>query len=541
MFKDIPRLIIPSRSTPEQLLLCEQLGEFLTAAISLTERDSLPLQQQRLLCLHRARFGYQRQAALCRSAISPISRVPNEILQEIFLLCLPLGARFLRSSAPLLLLQICNLWRSIALSTLDLWSNMAFWKPPTSNTDILCYPLRFIDRWISRSQNTTLSLVFERDLTYIHLRIYVDFILLDHYSKCRHLAIHLRNESAPALTHFVNLPPASLSHLKSLVLEGLDEANFSLPGRGPIITVFRASPKLRSVMTNGLEFCFSLEHSGVPEFDLQVLPWAQLTHLVITDFVRVEIFAIVLAECAGVQFLRVSLDLDAGRPFDVDQWRTTQTVVLPNLKELHISALGGSHFPSMLNIFQFPGLEYLYFRRSQDITSRSPSDLFSWEDSDAFTDQLHSLRRLSLVGRVGSTKQVCMLLHKTPNLAQLSLDIWTDFCEVIPVVFPLPDPVDHCTHLLLPFLEDLKLYLGRQDFPFPSCFITSAAEHSFFFRTFSAYCSRAYRSSLEELYRNFSSCQLVTQFVLVGNSTRRFDDDRNLIHHGHPKDAFNMS
>lgn len=309
-----------------------------------------------------------------------------------------------------------------------------------------------------------------------------------------------------------------------------------------MITVFRESPKLHSLMTSGLEFCFSLENSRVPKFDLKVLPWPQLRRLVITDFVRVEIFAIILAECAAIQFLRVSLDLDAGRPFDVEKWRATQSVTLLNLTDLHISVLGGSHFPYMLDTFQFPALETLYFRRTQDITSRTPSDFFSWEDSYAFTDQLYSLRELSLVGRVGSTKQVCILLHKTPKLAKLSLDIWTDFSKIIPLLFPLPDPINHRSDLILPFLEDLRLHLGRQDFPFPSCFITSAAQRSVFLSTFSAYCSPGFRTSLKELRRSFLSCRLVTEFALIdsGSTRRRLNEDQHLIHCVHPNDAFDV-
>lgn len=87
------------------------------------------------------------------------------------------------------------------------------------------------------------------------------------------------------------------------------------------------------------------------------------TYLVITDFVQVNIFVNILAECTAVQFLRV-LHLYAGRPFDVDRRRArTQRVILSTLTEFHISVRSGSHFLPMLDIFQFPNLESLWMLR----------------------------------------------------------------------------------------------------------------------------------------------------------------------------------
>ncbi|KAJ7876565.1 hypothetical protein B0H13DRAFT_2055046 [Mycena leptocephala] len=55
----------------------------------------------------------------------PVARLPLEISSKIFLECLPLlpvpGARF----APMLLLNVCNSWTSIALSTGALWATFA--------------------------------------------------------------------------------------------------------------------------------------------------------------------------------------------------------------------------------------------------------------------------------------------------------------------------------------------------------------------------------------------------------------------------------
>ncbi|KAJ3564916.1 hypothetical protein NP233_g7982 [Leucocoprinus birnbaumii] len=61
-----------------------------------------------------------------KGVLAPISRIPNEILQEIFRHTLP--STFVRPStrhSPLLLTMICRKWRSIALSTPSLWSSIS--------------------------------------------------------------------------------------------------------------------------------------------------------------------------------------------------------------------------------------------------------------------------------------------------------------------------------------------------------------------------------------------------------------------------------
>ncbi|KAJ6594646.1 hypothetical protein B0H19DRAFT_908650, partial [Mycena capillaripes] len=58
-----------------------------------------------------------------RALISPVRRLPLDIIQEIFLACLPTHRNCVMSAykAPILLGRICSLWRAISLSTPRLW------------------------------------------------------------------------------------------------------------------------------------------------------------------------------------------------------------------------------------------------------------------------------------------------------------------------------------------------------------------------------------------------------------------------------------
>ncbi|TFK30994.1 hypothetical protein BDQ12DRAFT_571226, partial [Crucibulum laeve] len=53
-----------------------------------------------------------------RALISPARRLPGDIIQEIFLRCLPSKSNAVISSreAPIKLTQICSAWRDIAVS-----------------------------------------------------------------------------------------------------------------------------------------------------------------------------------------------------------------------------------------------------------------------------------------------------------------------------------------------------------------------------------------------------------------------------------------
>ncbi|KAJ7677611.1 hypothetical protein B0H17DRAFT_944665, partial [Mycena rosella] len=58
-----------------------------------------------------------------KALISPARRLPFDIIQEIFLACIPAHRNCAMSSseAPVLLGRICSSWRTISLSTPRLW------------------------------------------------------------------------------------------------------------------------------------------------------------------------------------------------------------------------------------------------------------------------------------------------------------------------------------------------------------------------------------------------------------------------------------
>ncbi|OAX34341.1 hypothetical protein K503DRAFT_747560 [Rhizopogon vinicolor AM-OR11-026] len=113
--------------------------------------------------LHQQLVGGQDETihstVLRRGYESALSRLPVEVLCQIFVLCLPAETRHFRISsklAPILLTRICRRWREVAVTTPSLWcrlyvnilSDREDWRKTT-----LCYGL-----WLQWSRECPLSL-----------------------------------------------------------------------------------------------------------------------------------------------------------------------------------------------------------------------------------------------------------------------------------------------------------------------------------------------------------------------------------------------
>ena len=101
------------------------------------------------------RISYQK------CLLSPIRRVPVEILQSIFLACLPEG--FVEAdpyAAPLLLCQICKYWRDVALALPLLWGSFKV-RRSSIGTCGPAFPLA--ELWLERSKPMPLSICLPVD------------------------------------------------------------------------------------------------------------------------------------------------------------------------------------------------------------------------------------------------------------------------------------------------------------------------------------------------------------------------------------------
>ncbi|KAF7348253.1 hypothetical protein MSAN_01778900 [Mycena sanguinolenta] len=97
-----------------------------------------------------------------RALISPMRRVPQDILLEIFFSCLPTEHNALMdpAEAPLVLGRICRYWREVVYSAPMLWSSVHIPSPSYLFTpsNILLGFGRNVEAWLERSAPCPLSI-----------------------------------------------------------------------------------------------------------------------------------------------------------------------------------------------------------------------------------------------------------------------------------------------------------------------------------------------------------------------------------------------
>ncbi|KAJ7437756.1 hypothetical protein FB451DRAFT_1305118 [Mycena latifolia] len=101
-----------------------------------------------------------------RALISPVRRLPVDVIQKIFIACLPTRRNCVMSAAeaPVLLGRICSSWRTISLSTPHLWSRLHIVEPACPEDNLVLFEEKLAQRrqttkmWLSRSGQCPLSI-----------------------------------------------------------------------------------------------------------------------------------------------------------------------------------------------------------------------------------------------------------------------------------------------------------------------------------------------------------------------------------------------
>ncbi|ESK93975.1 hypothetical protein Moror_12932 [Moniliophthora roreri MCA 2997] len=190
-----------------------------------------------------------------RALLSPIRRIPTEMLAEIFQRCLPdeLYVRPSPQDAPLLLGQVCSSWRQLALGTSSLWSSIHITVDEKG-----CHPhLPLVEVWLSRSATKPLAIRIDENLRIEGLFDHVDEGLVTGaavlrkfypaYNRWRHLCLTYsdwRTEDLPLRGLTVSPPPL----LESLSLT----REYWLGDIRDVLRALLAGPNLRRVFWRGI-------------------------------------------------------------------------------------------------------------------------------------------------------------------------------------------------------------------------------------------------------------------------------------------------
>ncbi|KAJ6510674.1 hypothetical protein C8R45DRAFT_1161503 [Mycena sanguinolenta] len=209
--------------------------------------SSIAHQETLLKKLRGDRSLLQRQL---NEAVDPVARLPLEISSEIFLRCLDPFPSPGASYAPTLLLNVCNTWTRIALSTPALWAAIYIELPCTQPWE------RALPSWSLRAHNRPLSVSLGGNLRY--LTDQVSSCVWKHASRLKHLEISDdKDEEMYVAGQFTirllkDTPPPFLPLLETLTVRCSIADRVSL---GPqIIQLLRRAPNIIECFFDSVDF-----------------------------------------------------------------------------------------------------------------------------------------------------------------------------------------------------------------------------------------------------------------------------------------------
>ncbi|KAK7018872.1 hypothetical protein R3P38DRAFT_2978800, partial [Favolaschia claudopus] len=350
--------------------------------------------------------------------MAPIRRIPLDVLEQIFIACLPAHRNCVMSAqeAPVLLGRVCSSWRTLAFSAPRLWSLLHIALPnpdessafPDACAFKLAQRLEVASAWLERSGNCPLSVSVERT---VYTRSAAAFdtnaqddvldLLVPYASRWHDISLSL---SSPGYKTLSELSEDDVPLLRSLSLS-LPEINSEFP--------WSPSGILHAVNLSQFEFA----GAGVIPSSLP-LRWNALTHLSLKpsswNFQQVltcETALDILSKCHALR--RCQLLIQGVSEFQVSPTDVTVQSSLLRVLELecHKTPIRTSGY--LLNHFSHLELEEFSLLGFED-----------WEDPDNIQDltsalvRCPQLRSVVIQGDVLSKFFLADLIRGLPSTVQ---------------------------------------------------------------------------------------------------------------------------
>ncbi|KAF9450730.1 hypothetical protein P691DRAFT_809564 [Macrolepiota fuliginosa MF-IS2] len=421
-------------ATQDNPLPQEQRLEALTATISELQDSLTALQLQR--------DTLNTQLTNYKAAISPIRRLLPEILQEIFIQCLPATHNPIMDSreVPLLLNRVCHFWRQVAYTTPRLWSSIHISIPETSlsmrfgSIRTKSPALSDISAWLSRSGALPLSISIS------HVEPMADYYLPSTNDTIRHYLDVLARFKSRWRSLLLLIPlydwMDTLGKLRADELPMLEEIYISGPlpyvdngtGYGSV-TLKDLTPLAKD---SGILLTPTLRRVAIPFTGQSTLRmpinWQNLTSLellggscayFLSEAARVLVLCGSKLETCTISFLRVLFD-------SLHENQSYGRIHLPNLYSITLIEEGPSSVTSeFLRSLHAPRLRHFGYEQraswdSQDATQFLLQGLVR-SFSTFLTQLVQPLEELSLVVEDMAEVDVEGILQLVPELKRLSL------------------------------------------------------------------------------------------------------------------------
>ncbi|KAJ7039923.1 hypothetical protein C8F04DRAFT_1033044 [Mycena alexandri] len=308
-----------------------------------------------------------------RALLSPIRRLDADVLQEIFVACLPTHRNCVMTAreAPVLLGRICSSWRALSLSTPRLWASLHIAEPLTQRSwgsqipaheevraELHARRIEISQTWLGRSGQLPLSLSLECGLSDEEVPAFrlptALQALIPFATRWQHVALAV---SSCTLDLLFNLTEADVPLLRTLEItqlflsQDVEWQSFALL-RGPRITSFA----LTRAGSNTYPLALPLQWENLTSFSLIGRTWSDMHPL--TTTIALEI----LDRCPRLQICNLLLKDDT-----VPAVSDRAVLELPHLLSLDIICTAGLPIFTPGLIFgslSLPELRRLTFRDS---------------------------------------------------------------------------------------------------------------------------------------------------------------------------------
>lgn len=406
-----------------------------------------------------------------RALLAPARRLPDDIIGEIFIQCLPTDRNPTRSlaEAPLLLGLICRSWRNISSSTPRLWNAIHVFVPiqvspsplPQTISELVEVRRQGVQRWLKRSgvlplsisvSMTALDVVDEPSMTVENFAQ----TIIQFSSRWKNIDLEV---PATFIKVVEQLRPSDVPYLEKLQLN----LPYVWPLAGPdeppvdILADILRAPTIRAV---------SIVHSPQHPHTL-ALRWGNITHLSVQNYQYTLCFDTgqvlkVLAQCRRLRKCTLTVNV----PQTVPENHPTQ-IDLPNLVDLRLWMLyedpydpSSSADDSVRALFaplSAPSLKCLVLSTGgNNIWTRLPF-------LPLLSDPLCQLERLD-VTFPATSGALLECLRLTPHLAELRINqsIGQGLEDAHLRLFI---PTEASPLPLSPHLEEVTLTIGYPDVP----------------------------------------------------------------------------
>ncbi|KAF7327979.1 hypothetical protein MKEN_00378300 [Mycena kentingensis (nom. inval.)] len=340
------RQVIASKEAQLDQIQLEIAQAASTQETAATDRTRLVLAE-----LLRQRDATHETLEAHRALLSPIRRIPPEILGEIFLHTLR-GERVAAKDCPLLLLQVSSSWRAVALSTPALWASVSV----EITAEHCCPRIELVETWLGRSGSCPLSFSIkdsvQRDYCKEGTPMTAQILALyaPHYHRWQNVRLAQRDWRMD--TGFSKLP----THTgPPMALESLDLArDFWASDEQKKLSVLLSAPHLRS--------CTWISNEDIDTISV-ALP--QLRRLFLERPLKREQFFRTLKDGANIAACRFFV-LAAGTPAEVSK---ALPILNHNLSSLDLTA---DLFGRLFSQLELPRLVTLAVRRFDNVPHSTP-------------------------------------------------------------------------------------------------------------------------------------------------------------------------